>query len=175
MRNLFLLIVFAASGYLAYQNYRTTHFATDIVFRDVHGREHAFEPPCKPAVIVFWSNLPNRESGRALEVLDIVRSYYPEDKVDAIAIDLDRASEADIEAQGRHDGRRSTMAVPQTGDDATQLKALRRRFKVRDPGEDIWVIGSDASLHFVDASDPAPNAARLFALVDAFLRPAAKP
>jgi len=167
MKNAIVLIGFLISGLFVYQRYFTPPTAASIVFRDVEGYPHGFARPCKPAVITFWTSQPSAMSDRALLVLDHIREKYPPARLDVVAVYLDRALESDIAYQAQKAGRRASVAVAQTSDDAAEINSLKQVFKIREPGQDIYLVDADGVLHVIDAGDPNMTPDRLEAAVAA--------
>jgi hypothetical protein len=154
MKNMILATALLVSGFYVYQRYFTPPTAKSIVFRDIEGYTHSFTPPCKPVVLAFWTSRPSATSDRALAVLDRIREKNAPAQLDVVAVYLDRAMESDIAYQAQKAGRRASVAVAQTSDDTGELDALRQVFKIREPGQDIYVVGADGVFHLVDAGDP---------------------
>lgn len=165
MKNVFLGIGFLLALFVVYQRHLIAPNAVGLKYKDVQGREHSIQSPCKPAVIAFWTSPLSPASQRSLEVLDRVRAGFPERLLDVTAIFLDRGLETDVAALAASAGHTATIAVAQTSSDDSEINALRERFKPRNPGEDIYVVDSKAGIHVVDASDPKATTGVLEAAV----------
>jgi len=156
---------FLLALFIVYQKHLMASKTAGLKFKDVQGREHSFESPCKPAVIAFWTSPPSSKSQRALVVLDHIRTRFPDRLLDVTAIYLDRGLESDVAALAESAGHTATIAVAQTSSDDAEITALRERFKPRNPGEEIFVVDSKAGIHVIDASDPNATPASLEAAV----------
>jgi len=121
-----------------------------ISYVDTEGQIRVVPSSQRPAIVGFWIQ-GCRYCERVMAILNRIRRQYPPEKLDVVAFYLNEIDTSELRSIRNRMGY--DMIIAEAQPPVELIAALDKRYRIRGPGRDIYVVDTKGKLQAIDTGD----------------------